>query len=75
MERGYKGRAPDGRTWHDLHYALTGKQTAGMAGAAPSYLRSPRFLAAHGGWDAVVWVSPEIATCMGHDLPPHVSVG
>jgi len=75
MQRGYKGQAPDGRTWSDLHYALTGKQTPGLAGAAPNYLRSPRFLAAHGGWDAVVWVSPEIATYMGEDLPPHVTVG
>ena len=75
MRRGYKGQAPDGRTWRDLHYALTGKQTPGMAGASPGYLRSPRFLAAHGGWDAVVWISPEIAAAMGGTLPEHVVVG
>jgi hypothetical protein len=61
MERGYKGQAPDGRTWRDLHYALGGKQTVGMAGAAWEYLRSPKFLAAHGGWKSVVWVSPKVS--------------
>jgi hypothetical protein len=73
MRRGYKGRAPDGRTWGDLHYALTGKQTPGMAGASPGYLRSEKFLRAHGGWKAVVWVSPEIAGLMGEGLPEHVT--
>jgi CO dehydrogenase/acetyl-CoA synthase beta subunit len=68
MERGYKGQAPDGRTWRDLHYALGGKQVPGLTGAAISYLRSPRFLAAHGGWDSVVWVSPKVAALAGNRL-------
>jgi hypothetical protein len=61
MERGYKGQAPDGRTWRDLHYALGGKQAAGLAGAAWEYLRSSKFLAAQGGWKSVVWVSPKVS--------------
>lgn len=61
MERGYKGQAPDGRTWQDLHYALGGKQAAGLAGAAWEYLRSSKFLAAQGGWKSVVWVSPKVS--------------
>jgi acetyl-CoA decarbonylase/synthase complex subunit beta len=75
MDRGYKGRAPDGRTWVDLHYALAGKQTAGIAGASAGYLGSGKFLAAHGGWDAVVWVSDKIAAIAGDRLPENVSVG
>ncbi|MDK1030499.1 MAG: hypothetical protein QGD94_00670 [Planctomycetia bacterium] len=75
MSAGYGGRAPDGRSWSDLHYALTGKQTPGMAGASPPYLFSARFLKAHGGWKSVVWVSPQIAEAMGEKLPPHVEVG
>lgn len=75
MKRGYKGRAPDGRAWQDLHYALAGKQTPGMAGASPGYLFSPRFLAAHGGWKSVVWVSPEIAAIMGERLPRGAPIG
>ena len=75
MHRGYKGQAPDGRTWSDLHYALTGKQTPGMAGASPAYLVSPKFLAAHDGWQSVVWVSPQIAAFMGDRLPPDVHIG
>lgn len=72
MERGYKGQAPDGRTWRDLHYALGGKQAPGFTGAAISYLRSPRFLAAHGGWESVVWASPKIAAVAGKRLAPDV---
>jgi len=64
MERGYKGRAPDGRAWRDLHYALGGKQTAGLAGAAWGYLQSRKFLAAHGGRKSVVWASPKVAALM-----------
>ena len=75
MEAGYEHRAPDGRSWKDLHYALAGKQTPGLAGSAPNYLKSPKFLRAHGGWDSVVWVSPKLAAFMGDDLPPHVTVG
>ena len=75
MHRGYKGQAPDGRTWSDLHYALTGKQTPGMAGGSPAYLASPKFLAAHDGWQSVVWVSPQIAAFAGDRLPPDAEVG
>jgi acetyl-CoA decarbonylase/synthase complex subunit beta len=75
MDSGYAGQAPDGRTWRDLHYALAGKQTDGVAGAAPAYLRSAKFLRAHGGWRSVVWVSPKIAEFMADDLPAHVAVG
>ncbi len=75
MDRGYKGRAPDGRTWRDLHYALAGKQTPGMAGATAGYLASPKFLAAHGGWVGVVWASPKIAAAAGSRLPAGIEVG
>ena len=75
VDRKYRGSAPDGRSWSDLHHALGGKQAPGMAGAAPNYLRSGKFLAAHGGWDAVIWVSPGIAEAMGDDLPTGIAVG
>lgn len=74
MDRKYKGAAPDGRTWRDLHYILGGKQAPGLAGASPNYLRSDKFLRAHGGWKGVVWCSPGIAAIMGGDLPEGVEV-
>jgi acetyl-CoA decarbonylase/synthase complex subunit beta len=74
MDRSYKDTAPDGRTWADLHYALGGKQAPGIAGASAGYLRSDKFLKAHGGWDSVVWVSPGIAEMMTDDLPQDVPV-
>jgi len=75
MHRGWDGRAPDGRSWWDLHYALAGKQAPGLAGASDGYLFSRRFLAAHGGWKDVVWVSPRVAKIAGDRLPPAVQVG
>jgi len=75
MARGYKGPAPDGRSWEDLHYALAGKQTPGIAGASAGYLFSPKFLSAHGGWKSVAWVSPKIAALMGQRLPKGVEIG
>ena len=75
MDRGFEGRAADGRTWPDLHYSLAGKQAPGIAGAVPGYLSSPKFLKAHGGWKSVVWVSPKIAEIMGDRLPEGIEVG
>lgn len=75
MDAQYEGAAPDGRRWVDLHYALAGKQTPGMAGACPAYLTSPKFLQAHDGWRSVVWVSPNVAGIMGKGLSNGVLVG
>ena len=75
MGRGYEGACPDGRTWKDLYYQLAGKQAPGLTGAGRSYLLSPKFLQSHGGWDAVVWVSPDIAELLADRLPPAVEVG
>lgn len=60
MDFRFDGTAPDGRTWLDLHYALAGKQTPGITGASHKYLNSPKFIKDHGGWDSVVWVSPNL---------------
>ncbi len=75
MGRRYKGTAPDGRIWTDLHYIVGGKQSSGYAAASTAYLKSEKFLQAHGGWDSVVWVSGDIAEFMGDRLPKHVEVG
>ena len=75
MDRAFEGRAPDGRSWKDLHYALTGKQVPGLAGTSPNYLKSAKFLQAHGGWQSVVWITPKLAAIMGDKLPEHVDVG
>ena len=75
MHRGYGGKAPDGRTWWDLHYALAGKQAPGMTGASYGYLKSRKFLRGDGGWKSVTWVSPKVAEAMGDSLPAGVEVG
>jgi hypothetical protein len=75
MDGQYEGIGPDGRVWKDLYYELAGKQAPGLAGANWTYLRSRRFLQAHGGWDAVVWVSPKVAEFVGGDLRDDIAVG
>ncbi len=75
MHAAFSGKGPDGRDWRDLHYALAGKQSPGIAGASPAYLKSRRFLKGEGGWGAVTWVTGKIADIMGKDLPSHVRVG
>ncbi len=75
MDAAYEGGTPDGRRWADLHYALAGKQTPGMAGASTAYLTSEKFLQAHHGWKSIVWVSPKIAAMLGGRPPKGIMVG
>ena len=75
MDRSYEGCCGDGRAWKDLYYQQAGKQSVGTTGAGLEYVRSAKFLQAHGGWDGVVWVSPKVAEFMGEQLPGHVVVG
>ena len=75
MDNGFGDRAPDGRSWKDLYYALAGKQAPGLSGASPAYLFSPKFLRAHSGWKSIVWVSPKVATIARAMLSPDTLVG
>ncbi len=75
MDAAYEGKAPDGRRWADLHYALAGKQTPGMAGACPAYLTSPKFLQAHKGWSSVVWISPRVVGMLPTRPPKGIVIG
>jgi len=75
MDRAYKEKCPDGRTWKDLHYTVGGKQAPGFAAGSQGYLFSKKFLQGDGGWDGIVWVSPGIAKMMGEKLPESVVVG
>ncbi len=75
MESGYKGSAPDGRNWTDLHYELAGKQVSGITGGSTEYLFSNKFLKAHKGWQGVVWVSPKIAKIAKDFIGEDIQVG
>lgn len=75
MDRAYKGSAPDGRTWTDLHYELAGKQVPGVTGGSTEYLFSEKFLIAHKGWQRVVWVSPKIAKIAKDFIVEGIQVG
>lgn len=75
MDSRYKGQAPDGRNWRDLHYELAGKQTPGITGASNDYLFSQKFLKDHGGWQNIVWVTPKIAELAKNFLSEKTAIG
>ena len=60
MDRGFKDRSPDGRTWDILANAAAGKQTSGYMAMGRLYLKSPKFLQGDGGWQRVVWMPGEL---------------
>lgn len=57
MSRGFKGTAPNGMTWTKLANMAAGRQTPGIAGFSPDYLRSSKFLQADGCFKRVVWMN------------------
>ena len=69
MNRGFAGRAPDGRSWDDLANLAAGKQQPGVTGVGPLYLRSAKFLQGDGGWRRVVWMSGALKEELAEVIP------
>jgi len=70
MNRGFPGKAPDGRSWDDLANLAAGKQQPGVSGVGPMYLRSERFLQGDGGWERVVWMPSSLKEELGDVIAP-----
>ncbi len=75
IDYSFKGQAPDGRNWRDLHYQVGGKQVSGIVTSSFDYLFSPKFLTANGGWRDVIWVSPRVAEKCQQFLHDRIQVG
>jgi len=69
MSRGFKGAAPNGMTWTKLANIAAGRQTPGITGFAPKYLRSSKFLQADGGFKRVAWMDSMLKKNVGDVLP------
>lgn len=69
MERDYKGIAPGGLTWDKLANQAGGKQSKGVSGITPAYLKSPKALAGDGGLANVKWVTKKIYAVIESIIP------
>lgn len=75
IDYSFKGQAPDGRSWRDLHYQVGGKQISGIVTSSFDYLFSPKFLAANGSWRDIIWVSPRVAEKAQQFLHDNIQIG
>jgi acetyl-CoA decarbonylase/synthase complex subunit beta len=70
VDRRYKGETPNGETWTSLANRVAGYQNnEGYATFATSYLRSPKFFQADGGYERVVWMTRSLKTFAGDSIP------
>ena len=71
VHRDYKGTTPTGLSFGAIADSTAGgRQVDGFHGLAFEYMRSPRFLAASGGWKRVVWLPSEVKERMKDQIPP-----
>lgn len=57
VDRDFAGTAPNGLQFSTMAGQTGGgKQVVGFLGVGVNYFRSPKFIAADGGWDRVVWM-------------------
>jgi acetyl-CoA decarbonylase/synthase complex subunit beta len=60
VDRNYPGKTPTDMTFRRIERPIMGKQVKGFVGASYAYLKSDNFIIGEGGWDRVVWVSPNV---------------
>lgn len=70
VHRGFEGEVPGGLTWRSLGNKVAGHQnTSGYATFATSYVWSPKFFRADGGFDRVVWMTDRLKKIAGESIP------
>jgi acetyl-CoA decarbonylase/synthase complex subunit beta len=73
VHRNYKGDTVNGLNFVTISdLTAGGKQIDGFHGLSIEYMRSPKFLAADGGWDRVVWIPHEIKERIKEYMPPEI---
>ncbi len=60
VDRKFKGKTPVGLTFEQMGVLSAGRQVEGFTGVSYAYLKSEKFLCGEGGWDSVVWMSPNV---------------
>jgi acetyl-CoA decarbonylase/synthase complex subunit beta len=73
VNRGFKGNTVNGLAFSTLAgQASGGRQVVGMVGISYTYMQSPKFLQADGGWERVVWMTSEAKERVREFIAPHV---
>ena len=73
VNRSFKGVTVNGLPFSTLADSTAGgRQVDGFHGISIEYMRSPKFLAADGGWNRVVWVPNEIKERVKDFIPKDV---
>ncbi|MDD1664807.1 MAG: acetyl-CoA decarbonylase/synthase complex subunit beta, partial [Methanomicrobiales archaeon] len=71
VHRDYRGKTPTGLSFGAIADSTAGgRQVDGFHGLSFEYMRSPRFLAASGGWKRIVWLPSELKERMKDQIPP-----
>lgn len=70
VDRDFMGIAPNGLPFSTMAGQTGGgKQIVGFLGIGINYFRSPKFIAADGGWDRVVWMPKVLKDKVIEDIP------
>ncbi|MDD1667458.1 MAG: CO dehydrogenase/CO-methylating acetyl-CoA synthase complex subunit beta [Methanomicrobiales archaeon] len=73
VHRDYKGATPAGLSFGAIADSTAGgRQVDGFHGLSFEYMRSPRFLAASGGWRRIVWLPSDLKERMKGIIPPEL---
>jgi acetyl-CoA decarbonylase/synthase complex subunit beta len=73
VHRDYRGKTPTGLSFGAIADSTAGgRQVDGFHGLSFEYMRSPRFLAASGGWKRIVWLPSELKERMKGQIPPEL---
>jgi acetyl-CoA decarbonylase/synthase complex subunit beta len=73
VHRGFNGVTVNGLPFSTLADSTAGgRQVDGFHGISIEYMRSPKFLAADGGWNRVVWLPKEVKDRVKDFIPKEV---
>jgi acetyl-CoA decarbonylase/synthase complex subunit beta len=73
VHREFRGATPTGLSFGAIADSTAGgRQVDGFHGLSFEYMRSPRFLAASGGWRRIVWLPSELKERMKGQIPPEL---
>jgi acetyl-CoA decarbonylase/synthase complex subunit beta len=73
VHRNYKGETVNGLNFVTISdLTAGGRQVDGFHGLSIEYMRSPRFMAADGGWDRVVWIPQDVKERIKDYMPPEI---
>jgi acetyl-CoA decarbonylase/synthase complex subunit beta len=75
VDRGFKGVTVNGLPFSTLaDSGAGGRQVDGFHGISIEYMRSPKFMAADGGWDRVVWMPASVRERVKEFMPKNAIV-